>query len=465
MSCSVSFSSVRAITSASFQAIRGQHPALSADVPDRATSRIRTRSQFNARILAQRRHLWGDCPVIARPDAYTISSLTEYVKALFDADLRLQDLWVQGEVSNFTPARSGHWYFTLKDDSSQLKCVMWRSSTARQLYTPRHGDAIVAHGYVSVYEVGGQYQLYADLIQPAGMGDLNRRFELLKAKLEAEGLFDPARKRPLPPFPRRIGVVTSPDAAAFQDVLNVLRRRFPLAEVILSPTLVQGEAAPPQIVAALEAIDRAGADVILLVRGGGSLEDLWAFNDERVAQAVFRCATPVVSGVGHEVDFTIVDFVSDVRAPTPSAAAEISTPDITDYIYAVRAAQERLHLAVTDQIDERRRLIEGEARLLGTLSPLGRINNTRQRLDDLNAHSARALTRTVGVWRERLAARYDALRSADPRAILARGYAIIERQADGARLTIAAQAAPGDGLNVHFASGRLTARVEEVEDA
>ncbi len=395
------------------------------------------------------------------PDAYTVSSLTQYIRALFDSDLRLQNVWVQGEISNFTQARSGHWYFTLKDEASALKCVMWRSSTARQLYIPQHGDAIVVHGYVSVYEAGGQYQLYADTIEPAGRGDLHRRFEQLKARLEAEGLFDPARKRPLPAFPERIGVITSPDAAAFQDVQNVLRRRYPLAEVILSPTQVQGDDAPAQIVAALEAIQRADVDVILLVRGGGSLEDLWAFNDERVARTIAASSIPVVSGVGHEVDFTIADFVADVRAPTPSAAAEVATPNMDDLIYTVREYRERLIMAVATLIDEYRRMVEGEARMLHGFSPRRRIDNARQRLDDLNLRAARAMRQIIVLQQERLHARHAALEAADPRAILARGYAIVERAADGLRLTDARDTAPGDTLTIHLSRGRLQATVTE----
>ncbi len=397
-------------------------------------------------------------------NAYTVSSLTQYIRALFDSDLRLQDVRVQGEISNFTRASSGHWYFTLKDQQSALRCVMWRSNAAQQSYIPQHGDQVLAHGYVSVYEAGGQYQLYADLLQPAGRGDLHQRFELIKARLEAEGLFDPARKRPLPSFPHRIGVVTSPDAAAFQDVQHVLRRRFPLAEVILSPTLVQGEDAPPQIVAALEAVQRAGVDVILLVRGGGSLEDLWAFNDERVARAVAASRIPVVSGVGHETDFTIADFVADVRAPTPSAAAEVATPNVADLLYTAQALSDRLLDAMRFQLDERSRLVEGEARVLRGLSPLRRIGDARQRLDGQSARLARTLSQAVALQRERLAARHKALLAADPRAILARGYAIVERTEDGLRLTDSHQTAPGDALNVYLARGSLRATVQQTTE-
>jgi len=402
--------------------------------------------------------------LLNRPDAYTISGLTAYIRHLFDADLRLQDVWVQGEISNFTAARSGHWYFTLKDETATLKCVMWKGDTLRLRYEPRQGDGVLVHGHVTVYEAGGQYQLYADLLQPAGRGDLNARFEALKARLEAEGLFDPAIKRPLPPFPRRIGVVTSPTAAAFQDVLNVLGRRFPLAEVVLSPTLVQGEEAPPQIVAALERLNREDVDVILLVRGGGSLEDLWAFNDERVAYAVRASRIPVVTGVGHEIDFTIADFAADRRAPTPSAAAEIVTPDIEDLRATVAHSRERLLEAMQAGLDERRRRLEGEARFLATLSPLRRIDNARQRIDDLSGRGARACQQIVALQRERLDARRKALIAADPRAILARGYAIVERTRDGARLRRAADAAPGDTLDVHFAQGSLRAHVDAISE-
>jgi exodeoxyribonuclease VII large subunit len=400
---------------------------------------------------------------VQRPDAYTISSLTEYISALFDADLRMQNVWVQGEISNFTRARSGHLYFTLKDDNAELQCVMWRGSAARLHYDPKHGDSVLAQGAVSVYQPRGQYQLITKTLQPAGRGDLHARFEALKDKLEAEGLFDAERKRPLPVFPHRIGVVTSPTAAAFQDVRNVLSRRFPLAEVILSPTLVQGDSAPPQIVEALARINQANVDVILLVRGGGSLEDLWAFNDEAVARAAAASETPIISGVGHEIDFTIVDFVSDHRAPTPSAAAEVATPNMDDLIYTVQAYRDRLQGGIAFQLDERRRMVETEARYLRGLSPLRRIGDTRQRLDELTTRSVRALERTIHLNRERLTARQKALTAADPRAIMARGYAIVE-SAGGTRLKRAVDADPGAGIDVYFAQGHLRATVDETHE-
>ena len=262
-------------------------------------------------------------------DTYTVYELTVTIRDLFELEPRLQDVWVEGEISNFKRAASGHLYFTLKDDKSELACVMWRTQAAWLPFEPQHGDAVLAHGRVTVYEARGQYQLYCDAIQPAGVGELNRQFELLKARLDAEGLFAPELKRPIPAFPRRIGIVTSPTTAAFQDIQNVLRRRFPMVEIVLSPTPVQGKDAPPQIIEAIQRLNAYGqVDVILLARGGGSLEDLWCFNDEAVVRAVVASEIPIVTGVGHEIDFTLVDFAAErARAPTPSAAAELVTPD------------------------------------------------------------------------------------------------------------------------------------------
>ncbi|MBO7690734.1 MAG: exodeoxyribonuclease VII large subunit, partial [Clostridia bacterium] len=240
----------------------------------------------------------------AKPAMLTVSQLNTYIKSVFDQDFRLRNILVVGEVSNFTAARSGHLYMTLKDEQSSLKAVMFRNSASRLKFLPENGMKVIAFGSVSVYEAGGQYQLYLTDLQPDGLGSLNLAFEQLKEKLAKEGLFDPSFKKPIPAYPKRIGVVTSPTAAAFQDICNVLRRRWPVAEVVLSPTLVQGAEAPAQIIRALQRLDGEGVDVILAIRGGGSIEDLWAFNDENVARTVFGMETPVVSGVGHETDFT-----------------------------------------------------------------------------------------------------------------------------------------------------------------
>lgn len=395
-------------------------------------------------------------------DAYSVAELSSYIRQMFEIDNRLQDIWVTGEISNMTRASSGHWYFTLKDSQSQLKCAMWRSSAERQSFVPQNGDAVTAHGRVSVYEPRGEYQLYADIIRPVGIGDLYARFEQLKARLESEGLFDIERKRPIPAFPRQIGVVTSPEAAAFQDIQNVLRRRFPLVEVILSPTPVQGDSAPPQIVAALERLNaHTQVDVILLCRGGGSLEDLWAFNDEQVARAVAASRIPVITGVGHETDFTIVDFVSDLRAPTPSAAAELATPDIDDLREGVRGMKDIINSLTQGHLADLRASLAAAQRTLGHLSPAWRIATLRQRIDDWNMRLGHDQRKHISLLRERLKSREAALNAANPQAILARGYAIVS--SSGQRIKSAGETRPGDGITIQLHDGEIKARVEDNE--
>lgn len=394
--------------------------------------------------------------------SHSVSELTQYIRNLFDGDLLLQDVWVKGEVSNMTQASSGHWYFTLKDSDAQLRCVMWRSATVNQTVIPENGDALEVHGKISVYEPRGEYQLYADHIRPAGVGDLYQRFERLKKKLADEGLFDAERKREFPALPHQIGVVTSPNAAAFQDILNVLRRRFPLAEVILSPTMVQGAGAPAQIV---EAIGRLNAyttvDVILLCRGGGSIEDLWAFNDEQVAYAVASSRIPIITGVGHETDFTIVDFVSDLRAPTPSAAAEMATPDIVEMKENLYLLTERLAGMMFDTILTHQNKLTDLQRTLKHVSPIRTIENLRQRVDDINGRTVRRQRDYLDLLKERLGNRIAALNAASPRAILARGYAIVSRTEDGRRVVSEYDASPGTGITIQLKDGKLYARIED----
>jgi len=394
--------------------------------------------------------------------SYSVTDLTTYIREVIESNETLQDVRVTGEVSNMRRAASGHWYFTLKDSSAQLKCVMWRSSAEKQTFVPKDGDAIEAQGRIGVYDAQGAYQLYANAVRPVGMGDLYQQFEALKAKLEAEGLFDPARKRPIPAFPRLIGVVTSPEAAAFQDIQNVLRRRFPLAQIILSPSLVQGADAPPQIVTALERLNRhTQADVILLIRGGGSIEDLWAFNDERVARAVVASRIPIISGVGHEIDFTIVDFVSDLRAPTPSAAAEVATPNVEELLLNLRDRGDTLATLIDNRLFDLRTNLGGARRTLGHISPAARIRNLRQRVDDRNTRLINGQAARLARLTERLAAKKAALDAADPRSILARGYAIVYRSEDMARIAQAAGTKPGVGITLQFHDGELKARVED----
>ncbi len=387
-------------------------------------------------------------------DVFSVSDMMTRIRRQLQADFTLQDAWVQGEVSNMTRARSGHWYFTLKDADAAMKCVMWKSDAVRQEHIPAEGDRVAAHGRVDVYPARGDVQFYADYVRPVGVGDLYAEFERLKGLLAAEGLFDAAHKRALPTAPRRIGVVTSADAAAYRDVQNVLGRRFPLAEVVLSASLVQGTSAPGALRAALERLDVAGVDVILIVRGGGSIEDLWAFNDEGLARAIFAAQTPIITGVGHETDFTIVDFVADERAPTPSAAAELATPDISELRGDVVAARTRLTTAAQEYVTMARSRLDGAARNLGYLSPAPQIATYRQGVDERRAQLDRLQSELLGRLRERLAAKSAALHAASPQAILERGYALVT-DADGNVVRQADAVETGDKLRVRLAEGEI----------
>jgi exodeoxyribonuclease VII large subunit len=395
---------------------------------------------------------------------YTVSEINRIVSQMFSAESRFQDIWIEGEISGFRTFSSGHSYFTLKDSGSELRCTLFKFAALRVTFKPRDGDKVLAHGKLTVYEVKGEYQLNVDQIMPAGVGDLYAQFEMLKAKLAAEGLFDPERKRPLPILPRVIGVVTSPGAAAFQDVLNVLRRRYPLARVVLSPTLVQGAEAPPQIVRALDRLNaRDDVDVILVCRGGGSLEDLWAFNDERVARAIAASRLPVIAGVGHETDTTLTDFVADVRAPTPSAAAELLTPySVLDLRAGLEALQRDLVTLLSGFFRDRRAEVEAHERTLRRLSPRVQIGSYRQRVDDFSARLWSAQRSRLALLREQVRGRADALIAASPQAILERGYALVTRL-DGTRIRSAAEVEPGARLDVQMRDGRFRARAEPPE--
>lgn len=392
---------------------------------------------------------------------WTVGELTRYIRELFELDYRLKDVEVSGEISNFTRAASGHLYFTLKDGAAQIKCVMWRSQAERLRFRPSEGDAVVARGRISVYEAGGVYQLYADRLQPAGRGDLAAAFERLKSALESEGLFDAERKRPIPRLPRKIGIVTSADAAALRDILTVLQRRNPFVTVLIAPTLVQGELAPSQIVRALSWLDtRDDIDTIILARGGGSIEDLWAFNDERVARAVFAARHPIISGVGHETDFTIADFVADLRAPTPSAAAELAVPDLSDIGAVLVQFQTMLAANAQAAVDSRRTALRNRAQLLGLLSPRRVIESDRQQIDGLTGRLGRATRRQLDRQRSRLAIARTGLLAVSPQATLARGFAIV-RDAEGRVIRSVNQVRPAAAIAIQLQDGVIDARVNE----
>lgn len=395
-------------------------------------------------------------------NVYTVSQITAYIKALLTGDETLADVWLSGEVSGFTVSSAGHCYFTLKDAGAVLKAVIWRSQAAR-MALPRNGDQVLAHGYISVYEPGGAYQFYVDRLEAAGTGRLWLEFERLKARLEAEGLFDPARKRPIPAQPRRLGIVTSPTGAALRDILRILSTRYPLLDVLLAPALVQGAEAPASIVASLEALNRWSAereplDVIILARGGGSIEELWAFNDERVARAVAASAVPVITGVGHEIDFTIADFAADLRAPTPTAAAIIAVPDIRQ----LRAGVENLTVAAYTRLEARlraaRTALTGLQARAARLSPDRQFAQYRQRIDELQRRGRLAMQNRLHGWRARLEGLRLQLAALDPTAVLSRGYAIVSKP-DGVVISSTAQVATGDEIHVRVADGQFGAVV------
>jgi exodeoxyribonuclease VII large subunit len=405
---------------------------------------------------------WDQMSLFSGADRpYSVSEVTGRIRALIEQEPEFQDLWVEGEISNFHRASSGHVYFTLKDAGAQLGAVIWRSQARQLTYVPQEGDQAVAHGHIGLYEQGGRYQIYVDALQPAGRGTLYQEYERLKSKLEAEGLFDRARKRALPPFPRCLGVVTSPTSAAFQDVLNVLRRRYPLVRVLLAPTLVQGERAPSQIVDALNRLNaRDDVDLILIVRGGGAIEDLWAFNDEQVARVIAGSRLPVVSGVGHETDFTLADFAADRRAPTPSAAAEVATPDARELGAALTQVDTRIRQAMRQQLATRREQLTMLARTLRFLSPQAKIADARQRTDDVTIRLDAAARRQLAWQRQRVEGLAARLASVNPESVLRRGYAIVRARETDAVLTSAKQAEVGLALDLQFQDGMIPARVE-----
>ena len=395
---------------------------------------------------------------------WSVADLTRHIRQSLESDYRLQDLWVSGEVSNLSRPSSGHLYFTLKDEQAALRCVMWRSEVSSQVDLPQDGDILEVHGHISVYETGGQYQLYADGLQKAGEGALYRQFLILKARLESEGLFDAARKRTLPPWPDRLGIATSATGAALQDVLNVLRRRFPLTTVILAPTPVQGDEAPEGIVNALEMLNQHGqVDVILLVRGGGSIEDLWAFNDERVAHAIAASKVPVVTGIGHATDIAIADLVADVHAPTPSAAAEMATPHQHTLAQELNDLRLELGRLFDERLMDLRSKLVNLTRSLQIASPRARIDSARQRADELSARGLAAMHYGLALRKAAVKGAADTLNAVGPVSVLARGYAVVMRADDDSLVRSTQQVGIGDALKLRLRDGTITATTDHVE--
>jgi len=405
-------------------------------------------------------------PADSRP--LTVSELTRAIKRLLESEVG--EVEVEGEISNWSVSPRGHAYFALKDEGALLSCVLFQGARLRLNFSPADGARVVAKGQVSVYEARGQYQLIVSQLRETGLGDLYRRFLELKDKLEKEGLFDPAHKRPLPALPRRIGVVTSPTGAALRDIIHVIRRRFPCVEIVVAPTLVQGELAPPQIVRAIELLNRLHArgtargeacpvDVMIVARGGGSIEDLWAFNDERVARAIYASAIPVISAIGHETDFTIADFVADLRAPTPSATAEIVVAEIQALVKDLAALKTRMARALSHQVETRRLELRRLAGSWGLRQPLDLVRQAIQRLDEIATRADAALDRLVSDARHRAQALVGRMQALNPRAVLARGYSIVSRARDGRIVTREAQVRVSDHLRIQLSEGELHAAV------
>ncbi len=392
---------------------------------------------------------------------WTVIDLTNYLKNILETDYRLQDVTVSGELSNVSRPRSGHIYFTLKDAKATLQCVMWRSTAARLAYTPRDGDEVKVHGKISVYAASGRYQLYADRMQLAGAGNLYLEFEALKRRLAATGLFDAERKRPLPQFPSKIALVTSPSGAAVRDMLNVLQRRWPLAEVILSPTLVQGDAAAKQIIQAMQRANAENPDVILLARGGGAIEDLWCFNDEQLALSIANSPAPVISGVGHETDFTIADFVADQRAPTPSAAAELATPNHQDLRLALDQQVESMQRILIDQLERRRLELRSEDARLQAFAPHQLLAYSREQVNELSRRLSAATNNTIKLARLNLQRHHNNLETLSPVRTLERGYAIVQRTSDNSIIRNTADVEAADTLDIRLADGAIQVTVTD----
>ena len=396
---------------------------------------------------------------------YDVSQVVRYLRAMLEDEDQLQDLWVRGEVSQFTQAASGHWYFSLKDEEALLRCVVYRGSRGG-LMALRTGQDIVAHGRLTIYPQRGEVQLIVDQIDDVGIGILYQRFQLLKDELARMGLFDPERKRPLPVSPAVIGIVTSTNAAALRDIIRTLRGRWPLARVVVAPTLVQGNEAPDGIVRALAWLNaQPDVEVILIARGGGSIEDLWAFNDRAVALAIAESAIPTITGIGHETDFTIADFVADLRAATPTAAAVAISPDIMGLRALIADARQRLSAASHDLIEARYGELADLRYRLGREHPRERQQRARQDLAEATARLRQTLTHRLALERERLGGAALRLQSLSPLLTIARGYAAITRDRDGAAVTATHDVMPHDALTIRLRDGQVRARVTAVESS
>ena len=395
---------------------------------------------------------------------HSVSQVTDLIKHLLEKQPLFQNVWVRGQVSNLSRPGSGHLYLTLKDEKNQISCVIWRSNAARLRFLPRDGEEVLAGGKIGVYGPQGKYQVTVSRLEPLGIGALQRAFEELKQQLTQEDLFNPVHKKPLPELPRKIGVVTSATGAAFQDICQQLYKRYPLAEVLLHPTLVQGDGAPEGIANAIEVMnERDDIDVLIVGRGGGSIEDLWAFNEEIVARAIFASKIPVVSAVGHETDYTISDMVADHRAPTPSAAIEHIVPDQDELLSKLDGTEAWLHRVMSEQIQTHKTRLEQFETGLSPGRRRDAINLLVQRVDDLETACRTSMGHRLGNAERDLYALAQRLNALSPLATLKRGYSI-SRKMDGEVLTTTEQVSVDDRIEVQLADGHLACRVEALRE-
>ena len=392
---------------------------------------------------------------------YTVSQVNSYIKSMFAQDFALNKISVKGEISNCKYHPSGHIYFTLKDGGSQIGAVMFSSQRLNLKFRLEEGQQVVVQGTIDVYERDGRYQLYARQITREGTGDLYLRFEQLKQELEEMGMFDGSYKQPIPKYARRVGIVTASTGAAIRDIMNISARRNPYVQLVLYPALVQGTEAKYSIVRGIETLDAIGLDVIIVGRGGGSIEDLWAFNEEMVARAIFNCSTPIISAVGHETDVTIADYVADLRAPTPSAAAELAVFDYSQFEAKCQLYQRTLERTMKNRL-ERVRYRLNQCRLkLELYHPSRVINEKRQRLADLESRLTRVMSKRLEAYRHRLAMDSGRLQALSPLAQLGRGYSFVTGR-DGKRLDSVKQAAKGDQLRIELRDGTIVAKAEQI---
>ncbi|MCM1544633.1 MAG: exodeoxyribonuclease VII large subunit [Ruminococcus sp.] len=393
----------------------------------------------------------------------TVSQINTYLKSIIDADYNLKNIYVSGEISNFTNHyRTGHFYFTLKDERAAIKAVMFRSAAERVRFQIENGMRVVIRGNISVFERDGVYQLYAEDIAPDGIGALNLAYEQLKKKLFSMGMFDEEHKKPIPQFPECIGVITSPTGAAVQDIMNVLGRRYPYAKIILEPVQVQGDSAAGQITAAIEKFNLLhAADVLIVGRGGGSIEDLWAFNEEAVAYAIFESKIPIISAVGHETDFTIADFVSDLRAPTPSAAAELAVPDFRELLYTLDKMLDSMHDAVERTISGYEYELLSSVKVLEALSPQKKIELDLSQVEYYQTMLTSLMERRFEQYQSVLQSQAIKLEYASPLKIIARGYSVAT-DADGNTVESIKQVESGDSIKLRVSDGCIGAVVDNI---